>query len=187
MRAAAERGKWLHALFERLPAVAPDERRPAAERWLRNVAQISDDEQMNQIMHHALAVIEAPEHAALFSVEALAEAPIAAVVGEAVVSGTVDRLLVTGDRVQLVDFKTGRAVPSDAGAVPVQHLRQMAAYVAALGVIFPGRRIEAALLYTAGAKLIALDDALLEPHKPGFPVAEHNLSGSPVEPPHQAS
>jgi ATP-dependent helicase/nuclease subunit A len=32
----------------------------------------------------------------------------------------------------------------------------MAAYVAALEVIFPGRRVEAALLYTSGPKIIAV-------------------------------
>ena len=54
------------------------------------------------------------------------------------------------------DFKTGSAVPSDAGAVPDSHRRQMAAYGAALRVIFPERTIELALLYTAGPRLIAL-------------------------------
>ncbi|TAJ80464.1 MAG: double-strand break repair helicase AddA, partial [Sphingobium sp.] len=34
MRAAAERGRWLHALFERLPGVEPERRRDAADRWL---------------------------------------------------------------------------------------------------------------------------------------------------------
>ena len=46
--------------------------------------------------------------------------------------------------------------------MPPYHLRQMAAYAAALGVIFPGRRVEAALLYTAGPKLFALPAALLD-------------------------
>jgi ATP-dependent helicase/nuclease subunit A len=56
----------------------------------------------------------------------------------------------------VVDFKTGRRVPASLAQVPPYHLRQMAAYSAALGVIFPGRRVEAALLYTAGPTLIAL-------------------------------
>jgi ATP-dependent helicase/nuclease subunit A len=33
----------------------------------------------------------------------------------------------------------------------------MAAYADALRVIFPGRKVEAALLYTAGPKLVMLD------------------------------
>jgi ATP-dependent helicase/nuclease subunit A len=175
MRAAAERGKWLHALFERLPALAPEERRGAAERWLAGAVGVGDAAQRADIIGHALAVIEAPDFADLFSAQALAEAPIAAVVGEEVIAGTVDRLRITVEKVQVVDFKTGRRVPTSAADAPVPHLRQMAAYVAALETIFPGRRVEAALLYTAQAKLIPLPDALLAPYKPGFSPAQHNL------------
>jgi ATP-dependent helicase/nuclease subunit A len=85
----------------------------------------------------------------------------------AVVAGTVDRLLVADGRVRVVDFKTGRAVPASAEEVPGAHLRQMAAYVAALEIIFPGRRVEASLLYTAGPVLHPLPDALLERYRPG--------------------
>jgi ATP-dependent helicase/nuclease subunit A len=75
---------------------------------------------------------------------------------------------VTDHHILVVDFKTGRRVPADAERAPEHHLRQMAAYVAALRVIFPDRRVEAALLYTSGPRLIALPPALLERHKPGL-------------------
>jgi ATP-dependent helicase/nuclease subunit A len=42
----------------------------------------------------------------------------------------------------------------------------MAAYRAALRVIFPDRPVAAALLYTAAPRLIALPDALLDAHMP---------------------
>ena len=83
-----------------------------------------------------------------------------------VISGTVDRLLVLPDRIRLVDFKTGRAVPRTLAELPPSHLRQMAAYVAALEVIFPGRAIEAALLYTSGPVLHRLSDDMLAPFLP---------------------
>ncbi|MDX3900091.1 MAG: double-strand break repair helicase AddA [Sphingobium sp.] len=182
MRQAAERGRWLHALFERLPALPQADRRAAADNWLRRNAGIPDAGARADIVDHALSVINTPVFAGLFGPDALAEAPVAAVVGEAVIAGTVDRLCVGKDVVQVVDFKTGRAVPSSADQVPVAHLRQMAAYAAALGVIFPGRRVEAALLYTAAPRLIPLPDALLSPYKPGFAVAQDNLSAPTVEP-----
>jgi ATP-dependent helicase/nuclease subunit A len=58
--------------------------------------------------------------------------------------------------VRVVDFKTGRQVPGSEAEVPAHHRAQMQAYRAALEVIFPGRRVETALLYTAGPRLIAL-------------------------------
>ena len=72
------------------------------------------------------------------------------------IAGTVDRLCIGADLVRVVDFKTGRAVPAGAADVPPSHRAQMQAYADALAVIFPARRIEAALLYTAGPKLIIL-------------------------------
>jgi ATP-dependent helicase/nuclease subunit A len=176
MRAAAERGRLLHALFERLPALPAEARAAAAERWLAGAGGVADARVRAEIAAAALAVTESPAFAGLFAPLALAEAPIAAVVGDGfVVSGTVDRLLVEADRIRVIDFKTGRRAPA-ADEIPAYHVKQMAAYVAALEVIFPGRTVEAALLYTAGPVLHALSPALLAAHKPGFHPAEQSLA-----------
>jgi len=98
-----------------------------------------------------------------------------------VIAGTVDRLRISDDVVQLVDFKTGRISPLGIEEVPLAHIRQMAAYSAALQVIFPGRRIEAGLLYTSAPRLITLPPELLERHKPGFPPTQENLPLPTVE------
>ncbi|MEA3540525.1 MAG: double-strand break repair helicase AddA [Pseudomonadota bacterium] len=180
MRAAAERGRWLHALFERLPALAPSQRDAAADRWLAQQG-LDDAGGRRDLIAQALRVIDAPDFAGLFGPDALAEAPIAAVVGEAVIAGTVDRLCVGPDVVQFVDFKTGRVAPLTLADVPSSHIRQMAAYAAALAVIFPDRRIEAGLLYTSAPRLITLPAALLTAHKPGFVPAQENLPLPPVE------
>ena len=77
--------------------------------------------------------------------------------------------------VTVIDYKTGHHVPASASAVAPAYLRQMAAYTAALRVIFPGRTVQAALLYTAGPRLIALDDMMLAAHKPGLADAKANF------------
>jgi len=181
MRRAAERGRLLHALFERLPEIAPPDRTEAAERWLAGPGQLSDAADRAELIAHVRAVIDDPAHAALFGPQALAEAPIAAVVGEQVIAGTVDRLLVTEGLVHLVDFKTGRFVPAGLDAVPLAHLKQMAAYAAALAVIFPEREIRASLLYSSGPRLIDLPLDILAPHKPGLLPAQQKLFPDPLE------
>ncbi len=175
---AARRGKLLHGLFERLPAIAPERRAAAAERWLERAAGVDDPAARAALAADACAIIEHPDFADVFAPDGLAEAPIAAVVDGEVIAGTVDRLHVGENVVRLVDFKTGLRVPADARAAPEHHLRQMAAYAAALAAIFPGRRIEAGLLYTAGPRLIALDAAVLAAHKPGFAPLEQSLADS---------
>ncbi|HEX8302201.1 double-strand break repair helicase AddA [Sphingomonas sp.] len=176
LRIAAERGRLLHALFERLPGVAPDRRAQAADRWLAGAGGVEDAAMRRALIEAALSVTEDDRFAELFGPESLGEAPIAAVVGAGVVvTGTIDRLVVTPDRVRVVDFKTGRRAPASLEDVPAYHLRQMAAYAAALAVIFPGRAIEAGLLYTAGPTLYPLPLELLSAHKPGFAASEQSL------------
>jgi ATP-dependent helicase/nuclease subunit A len=166
-RAAAERGKWLHALFERLPAAQPSQRRALALGWLERSAGIAEAALRERLADDACAVIADPRFAALFAPDALAEAPIAAVVaGGLVVFGTVDRLRIIDDRILVADFKTGRNAPAHAEMIPAAHLRQMAAYRAALRVIFPDRPVEAALLYTSAPVLHLLPDALLDQYAP---------------------
>jgi len=126
-------------------------------------------------------VLDDPTHAALFGPDALAEAPIAAVVEGQVIAGTVDRLLVTDALVHVVDFKTGRHVPAHADAVPPAHIAQMAAYAAALAEIFPGRPQRVSLLYTAGPRLIDLPAGLLAAHKPRFGSPEQKLVAGNLE------
>lgn len=167
MKAAGERGRLLHALFERLPGVAGN-RALVADRWLTQSAGVDEGAIRAELIKSALMVIDDPAYAALFSADALAEAPIAGVVGGDVIAGTVDRLVVTEKAVMVVDFKTGRRVPLSSAACPVPHLRQMAAYHALLSTIFPDKAVTAALLYTAGPVMHVLPDALLAAHKPGL-------------------
>ncbi len=176
MRAAAERGRLIHALFERLPPVPPAERAAAAERWLRDVGQVEDAAMRADLASTVLGILADPRFAALFGAQALAEAPVTAVLDDGlVVAGTIDRLLVTDTAVQVVDFKTGRQVPRTTDDIPAYHLRQMAAYAEALRIIFPDRPVSASLLYTAGPTLFDLPDTLLARHKPGLQAAQQRL------------
>ncbi|MDT9597599.1 double-strand break repair helicase AddA [Sphingosinicella rhizophila] len=167
LRAAALRGKLLHQLFERLPGAPEQDRATLADRWLERSAGIADAAARHALVRDACGIIADPRFADLFGPTALAEAPIAAVIGEGIViSGTVDRLLVTSERILVADFKTGRRAPEGLTDIPAAHLRQMAAYSEALKIIFPGRRIEAALLYTAVPALYALPADLLARYTP---------------------
>ncbi|MFL6750769.1 MAG: double-strand break repair helicase AddA [Sphingomicrobium sp.] len=155
MRAAARRGTLLHALFERLPGVPLDDRHRLALRWLERLGV--PEEERQDMANAACALIADPAYADLFSADSLGEAPIAATLPDGrVIAGTVDRLCIGTDLVRVIDFKTGQAVPAGLGAVPAAHRTQMEAYSAALKAIFPDRRIEASLLYTAGPMLITL-------------------------------
>ena len=130
-----------------------------------------------RVLDAAFAVLTEPGWAAIFGPGALAEVPLAATVEGQVIAGTADRLLVEQDRVLVVDFKTARRPPATLAEVPLATLRQMGAYAAALGAIYPGRRVEAALLYTHAPRLIALSADVLTAHKPVLSTTEESFPG----------
>jgi ATP-dependent helicase/nuclease subunit A len=162
--AAAARGRLLHRLFERLPAVAPRARADVAMRVIAAAGFTGPEAEA--LLETVLQTLAHPELADLFLPQALAEAPVAGVIDGIVISGTVDRLLVAEDRVLVADFKTGATVPDVAEAAHPSHLKQMAAYRAVLRSAFPGRTVVAALVYTAAPKLLLLPDKLLDAHAP---------------------
>ncbi|MGB3807414.1 MAG: double-strand break repair helicase AddA [Erythrobacter sp.] len=162
---AARRGTLLHRLLERLPELLPTERADAARAWLERQADDLDNEVREEMVAQAIGVLDHSDFAAIFGPEALAEVPLAATVRDIVVAGTADRLLVTDDTVTVVDFKTTRRPPTSLDSVPGDTRRQMAAYVAALAAIYPGREIRAALLYTHAPILIELPGETLDAHK----------------------
>ena len=172
---AAARGVLLHKLLERLPELPVDQRKAAAEAWLaKNGGDFAAPERADMV-RSAMAVLAEPAWADLFAPGALAEVPIAATVGGQVVVGTIDRMVVLPDRIRLVDFKTARRPPESLDAVPTAILRQMAAYAAALEAAYPGRPVEAALLYTQTPQLIALPPELLAIHKQALLAAQESF------------
>ena len=156
MRAAAQRGTWIHQLLERLPGVEASARANAAQRWLERSAGVGDPVVRDEIVAQVCSILADPQFAALFGPNSLGEAPLAATLSDGrVIAGTADRLLIEQSTVSVLDFKTGR-VPDGAASIPAAHMAQMQAYTAALQVIFPDRSIRAALLYTAGPRLFEL-------------------------------
>jgi ATP-dependent helicase/nuclease subunit A len=138
---ALARGTLLHQVLELSPDTDP-----------AILAALAGD---GDILPEAMAVRAA--HPDLFAQDALAEAPITAMVAGRRMIGSVDRLVIGPDHVLAVDFKTNRVIPGSAAEVPEGILRQMGAYAAALAQIYPNHRIDTAILWTRTAELMPLD------------------------------
>ena len=165
LRHAAERGKLIHSLIERIDGSQLAEFRQDAARWLA-VRDRENRHDHDAIITQVQSLLSDTRWAPLFSKQARAEVPIAAVVGETVIAGRIDRLLVGENEVHIVDFKTSRRVPGNIAEIALSEIRQMAHYVAAMERIFPEHCVTATLLYTSGPKMIELTDADLAPYKP---------------------
>jgi ATP-dependent helicase/nuclease subunit A len=165
-----KRGRVLHELLRYLPGIAVGERAETARRFLAQPAHGLTEEEIAQWTAEALAVTEAPDHAALFSPQSRAEVPLIGTVktphGTFTVSGQIDRLAVSESEVLIVDYKTNRPPPADATGVPLAYRRQLALYRALLAEIYPGRPVRAFLLWTSAPRLMEIDGASLDKSMP---------------------
>jgi ATP-dependent helicase/nuclease subunit A len=156
------RGELIHKLLELLPDLPPGRREADAAAYLDKQLGLSED-QRREIADAALAVLREPAFAPVFGPGSRAEAALAgSAPGLPPISGRVDRLVIAPDRVLVVDFKTNRTAPATIEAADPAYLDQMAVYTAVLRAVFPGRRVEAALLWTDGPRLMAVPDAVVE-------------------------
>jgi ATP-dependent helicase/nuclease subunit A len=163
------RGTLTHALLQHLPAVAVSDREPIAAAFVAKRGTALPRKVRASIVHETLAVLSSADFAPLFGPNSIAEVPIAAVIprpngpGPALdLSGQIDRLAVTHDEVLIIDYKTNRPPPSEVGFVAAAYLYQLAAYRLALGEIYPGRRVRAALLWTDGPRLMEIPREVLD-------------------------
>jgi ATP-dependent helicase/nuclease subunit A len=156
-----KRGRLVHRLLQSLPELAPDARAEAGRRYLGLAVHGLGADERDAILAETLTVLDQPDLAALFGPESRAEVPVVAVLGDRVISGQIDRIVVLPDRVLIVDYKTLRPAPPDSDSVPLAYLQQLAAYRAAIGAIYPGRAVEAALLWTDGPVLMLIPPSLL--------------------------
>ncbi len=167
-----KRGRLIHALLQTLPDLALDRRTAAAEVYLALPGHELDHDQQAAILTETLSVLNDPNFAELFGPGSRAEVPIVGLLDPSddgkpvVVSGQVDRLLVSDAEIAVIDYKTNRPSPNSPDEVPTVYLRQMATYRALLQAIYPGRNVRAALIWTDAARLMALPEALLDAHAP---------------------
>ena len=158
------RGELIHRLLQLLPDIAPTGRAAAAERLLGRERDLTP-EQRAEMADAALGVLEDARFAAVFGPGSRAEAAIAGTAPELpaglAVSGRLDRLVIEPHRVLVADFKTNRPSPARIEEADRAYITQMAVYAAVLRAAFPGRRVEAALVWTDGPKLMPVPENLM--------------------------
>jgi ATP-dependent helicase/nuclease subunit A len=156
------RGLIAHKLLEVLPGIPEPERRAAAARYLSRAADSLREDERASVAASVFAVLGNPDFAAVFASGSRAEVSLMGrlkIKGqERIISGKIDRIAVEEKRVLIVDYKTG----SHPSAIPPAYVTQMALYCALIGQIYPGRQVEAALLFTASATLHSLPGAMLD-------------------------
>jgi ATP-dependent helicase/nuclease subunit A len=151
-----QRGLLIHRLMQSLPDLPAGNREAAARRFLGQKTHGLDEAEQDAIARETLAVLEHEDFAALFGPGSRAEVPVVGLIGGRALNGRIDRLVVTGDAVLIVDYKTNRPPPTEAVDVSPAYIEQLAAYRAALERIYPTRRVRTLLLWTDGPRIMEI-------------------------------
>jgi len=155
------RGTLVHRLLQSLPDLAIDRRRDAALKYLARNADGWSDGDREALADGVLGLIADPRFASVFTASGRAEVSIVGKLDRPglpprLVSGQIDRLVVTPDEVLIVDYKTNHAPPSSAAEAPTAYVRQLALYRAVLGKLYPQRPVRTALLWTETPELMEI-------------------------------
>jgi ATP-dependent helicase/nuclease subunit A len=158
---ALQRGTLVHRLLQSLPEVQRDRRHDAALAYLARNADGWTDDEREALAKGVLALLEDVRFAAVFAPGSRAEVSIVGRLDRvgrppALVSGQIDRLVVTPSEVLIVDYKTNHAPPRTVAAAPRTYIRQLALYRAVLKKLYPQLPVRAALLWTETPELMEI-------------------------------
>lgn len=165
------RGQLIHRLLQTLPGLEEAGTASMAEQFLAAHASEMEPGVRAEISAEVLQLLEAPDAdlRALFAQDGLAEVPVTGKLAlthengaPVVVSGTIDRLVVTDTQVLIADFKTNRPPASDPSEVATVYIRQLAAYAAVLQSIYPDKAVRAWLVWTYSASAMEIPSEMLE-------------------------
>jgi ATP-dependent helicase/nuclease subunit A len=166
-RRALERGRLVHRLMQSLPELPAGERAAAARRYVDRARSVFDGDERERLVAKVLDLIADARFAPLFAAGSRAEVPIVGRLHlpgrpDVLVSGQIDRLVVTADAVLIADYKTNQIVPGTPEAAPPAYVGQLALYRMVLAKIYPGRTVRAALVWTEGPVLMEFSPAALD-------------------------
>ncbi len=152
-----QRGNIIHKLLQFIPTKDTEERLPAVQAYLDIAAVNISVVEREKIAAEVLNLLNSPQYTPLFSRDSRAEVAIMGVVGERVISGKIDRLVVTDDKVMIVDYKTNRPAARNLSEVPLAYFKQMQAYRELIAKIYPNKTIESYILWTNTAEMMRIN------------------------------
>lgn len=158
------RGVLIHKLLEILPNVEESLRERASLHFLEKEGLPGDI---------AIGMIESVQrvfeaYPDLFTPQSQGEVPVMGMLGDALLSGQIDRLIIHEDHILLIDYKTHTQVPKGLNDIPKSYIKQMAIYQAALTQIYPHHSISCGILWTHLPRLDLLTDSLLKNFTPSI-------------------
>lgn len=163
---AIARGTAIHRMLQLLPDMPVAARADAGQRYLEKVGADWPQVERQAALGSVLALIENPAWAGFFAPGSRAEVSVMGTLEIAgqprAIAGTIDRLAIEPGRLMILDYKTNRMPPAGLDDIPPAYVMQLALYRALLQGLYPGRRIDAGLLFTEAPSLMLLPESVME-------------------------
>lgn len=158
-----ERGIALHTLLDHLTRDEAGDPEGMAGALAGLLGRAEDDPEFLQWWQHALHTRQHPANRDLFDAaqyrQACNEVPVHFLDDRHLVYGVIDRVVIQGDCVTLIDYKThAAATPSTVSTLAEHYRRQMHYYRRAAQWLWPALHIRGCLLFTACNERVYLDN-----------------------------
>ncbi|QQG36274.1 MAG: double-strand break repair helicase AddA [Micavibrio aeruginosavorus] len=150
------RGNLTHRLLQLIPGLTPEAQERAAQAYAARYGQELPEVIREDVVAEVLAILKHPEWSELFGPHSQAEVPITGIVEGKLLSGQIDRLLVTSQEIRIIDYKSNRPPPVCEEDVPEAYRAQLRAYRDTLASLYPDRAIKTCLLWTDGPRLMEI-------------------------------
>ncbi|CDZ52013.1 double-strand break repair helicase AddA [Neorhizobium galegae] len=162
---ALQKGKLVHRMLQMLTDFPEPERASAARRYADRAARFWPAAEREKLVASVMSVLSHAELGPVFSERSQSEVSIMGTLTlegrDYAISGRIDRLVVTEDRVIILDYKTNRVPPKTLEDVPLSHRAQLAIYCEILRPLYPAKSFECVLVYTESAQVVTLPAELL--------------------------
>ncbi|MDD9910135.1 MAG: double-strand break repair helicase AddA [Ahrensia sp.] len=152
---ARRRGTAIHQALQFAPRIGQRDRDGRLTGWFSRALPDLTAAEHDELARSVQAVMNDPALRHLFDencsrgeVSVMGRINLAS--GPRSISGTVDRMAITPERVFLADFKTTTRSPAESDDVPENYMTQMALYRSLISQIYPDRDVEAWLIWTHG-------------------------------------
>lgn len=156
---ARKEGIALHALLQHLSRLDASLRHEVGLKALGTLLPEAP-ESHERLTAKAVSILERSELAHLFGPDSRAEVPFLAQAlrngKEVTLAGRIDRLVVTPDRVTVVDFKSDANPPGSPADVPAAYVTQLGLYALVASQLFPRHEVAGAILWTSLESLLEL-------------------------------
>ncbi|MEM7289944.1 MAG: double-strand break repair helicase AddA, partial [Pseudomonadota bacterium] len=163
---ALEFGSVVHRLLEVLPDLDAGIRQTRADEFLLARCRHWSEDERVRVLRMVEKLLTSSEFGFLFEAGSKSEVPVVGSLvtrsGTRLVSGQIDRLLVSESGVLIADYKTNRIVPEHFDQVPADYIAQMSLYRHLMQEVYPDHDVICGLLWTSLPEFMPLPPEILD-------------------------